>query len=112
MKSSNTNIKVWNMSRQFRGDLYPMQGFNGRLPKVLGSDGGKVVSMPAFYSDDPSLNLAKVYNSFILQIVWKERIKIERGWPIFKMEVHYQNVVINLKFIKIVWSNVFASLPT
>ena len=71
MKSSNTNIKVWNMSRQFRGDLYPMQGFNGRLPKVLGSDGGKVVSMPAFYSDDPSLNLAKVYNSFILQIVWK-----------------------------------------
>ena len=38
---------------------------------MLGRGGGQVVSMLAFYSDDPSLNLAVVY-SFSVKIVFEK----------------------------------------
>ena len=47
--------------------------------------GGQVVSVLAFYSDNPSLNPAEAY-SFSVKIVFektKNKQKIGRGWPIF-----------------------------
>ena len=52
------------------------------LAKVLlamGPGGGQVVSMPAFYSDDPSSNPAEVYN-FSVKLFLK-RTKINKKRP-------------------------------
>ena len=40
---------------------------------LLGRGGGQVVSMIAFYSDDPRSNPADVYSFFCKICVWKER---------------------------------------
>ena len=39
----------------------------------MGRGGGQVVSLLAFYSDDPSSNLAEAYWFFCKFCVWKER---------------------------------------
>ena len=42
------------------------------IPEESGRGGGQVVSLVAFYYNDPSSNPVEVF-SFNLQIVWKER---------------------------------------
>ena len=42
------------------------------IPEESGRGGGQLVSLVAFFYNDPSSNPAEVF-SFILQIVWKER---------------------------------------
>ena len=42
------------------------------IPEESGRGGGQVVSLFAFYYNDPSSNPVEVF-SFNLQIVWKER---------------------------------------
>ena len=57
---------------------------NINLKSCRGRGGGQVVSVLAFYSDDPSLNPADAY-SFSVQIVFeKNENKPKRGrvWPI------------------------------
>ena len=52
----------------------------------LGRGGDQVVSVHAFYSDDPSSNPADAY-SFSVKIVFEKDRKINKerpGWPIFK----------------------------
>ena len=44
-----------------------------RVNNLLGSYGVQVVSVFAFYSDDPSPNPAEVHSSLFFKIVWKER---------------------------------------
>ena len=39
----------------------------------LGRGGGQVVTMPALYSEDPSLNLADAYSFFCKICFWKQR---------------------------------------
>ena len=46
----------------------------------LGRGGGQVVSVFAFYSDDPSLSPAEAYSFFCNNLCLK-RTKIGRGWP-------------------------------
>ena len=48
----------------------------------LGSGGVRVVSMRAFYSDDPSLNPAEAYY-FTVELTNINKIK--QGWPIEKI---------------------------
>ena len=45
--------------------------------------GGQVVSVLAFYSNDPSLNLTEVYYFFVKNFLTRTKIKRGRGWPIF-----------------------------
>ena len=60
-----------------------------RLPYVnhlsMGRGGGQVVSVLAFYSDDPSSNPAEVYNFSVKIVIEKNKNKLKRGrgWPIF-----------------------------
>ena len=51
-----------------------------------GRGGGQVVSMLAFYSDDPSSNPADIYSFFCKICVWKEQKQTKKrpGWPIKK----------------------------
>ena len=55
----------------------------------MGRGGGQVVSVLAFYSDDPSSNPAEVYNFSVKIVIEKNKNKQKRGWgwPIF---LHYQ----------------------
>ena len=58
------------------------------ITKVLfksGRGGGQVVSVLAFYSDDPSSNPAEVYNFSVKIVIEKNENKQKRGrgWPIF-----------------------------
>ena len=43
--------------------------------KILGRGGGQVVSMLAFYSDDPSPNPAEILNFYSLQLFEKSENK-------------------------------------
>ena len=49
------------------------------------SGGGQVVSVLAFYSNDPSSNPAEVYNFSVKLLLKRTKInkKRGRGWPIF-----------------------------
>ena len=51
----------------------------------MGRGGGQVVSVLAFYSDDPSSNPAEVYNFSVKIVIEKNENKQKRGrgWPIF-----------------------------
>ena len=51
---------------------------------LLGRGGGQVVSVLAFYSDDPSSNPAEVYNFSVKLLLKRTKIKTKRGrgWPI------------------------------
>ena len=51
----------------------------------MGRGGGQVVSVLAFYSDNPSSNPAEVYNFSIKLLLERTKInkKRGRGWPIF-----------------------------
>ena len=53
---------------------------------ILGRGVGQVVSVLAFYSDEPSLNPTDAF-SFSVKFVFeknKNKEKRGRGWPIFK----------------------------
>ena len=51
----------------------------------MGRGGGQVVSVFAFYSDDPSSNPADVYSFSVKFVFEKNENKQKRGqgWPIF-----------------------------
>ena len=46
---------------------------------LLGRGGGQVVSVLAFYSDDPSSNPAEVYNFSVKLLLKRTKIKKEAG---------------------------------
>ena len=51
----------------------------------MGSGGGRVVSVLAFYSDDTSSNPAEVYSFYSVNCLKRTKINKKRpgGWPIF-----------------------------
>ena len=66
--------------------------------------GGQVVSMFAFYSDDPSSNLADAYNFFCNICVWKVKIKKkEAGMVHFlkKIKNHWNLIAIAIDKISL-----------
>ena len=64
-----------------------MANFNKSL--CLGRGGGQVVSVLAFYSDDPSSNPAEVYNFSVKIIIEKNENKQKRGrvGPFLKKQI-------------------------
>ena len=54
------------------------------LELVLGRGGGQVVSVLAFYSDDPSSNPTEVYKFSVKLLLKRTKINKNRGrgWPI------------------------------
>ena len=63
--------------------ITPCQRNGYNVCNSLGRDGGQVVSVLAFYSDDPSSNPSRRSLSFLSnKFVWKET-KIGKKWPIF-----------------------------
>ena len=57
---------------------------------IMGRGGGQVVSVLAFYSDDPSSNPAEVYNFSVKLLLKRTKInKKEAGVGPFKKNVYY-----------------------
>ena len=56
------------------------------------SRGGQVVSVLAFYTDDPCSNPAEAYRFFSVKFVFekKESKEKEAGWPIYFTKVEHQ----------------------
>ena len=63
----------------------------------LGRGGGQVVSVLAFYSDDPSSNLAEANNFFRIIVCKKNENKQKRGvGPLFKKKKKKKRDLLNV----------------
>ena len=66
--------------KRIRCSKYPINV----LPEFGGRGGGEVVSMLAFYSDDPSSNPADAYSFSVKFVVEKDKNEQKRGLGHFK----------------------------